>query len=76
MTIANPNAAVVLLTNARRIIANPDAWTQNASARTADGVMVDALDGAAVRFCAIGALVCANGNAGDVYCTETGHRGR
>jgi hypothetical protein len=47
----------LVLLNARTIVANPRLRLLGAEAVTADGWECDACDDAAVRFCAIGALI-------------------
>ena len=45
-----------VLARARALVANPDTWTQGATARDARGRRVEPEDDEAVRFCLIGAL--------------------
>ena len=54
MTV-NPNA-VDLLFAARNLIAKPESWTRGAAARKPDGAPVHPTHGAAVSYCASGAI--------------------
>ena len=57
--IDNTLSAAHLLTDARHIISDPDAWTQGTIARDAAGHPVAAQHKDAASWCATGALACA-----------------
>ena len=67
MNITAQNLAAAMLTDARRKLAEPDCWTQKASARDLSGVSVDVLDAGAVSFCVSGALLRAAAGAANGY---------
>ena len=67
MNITAQNLAAAMLTDARRTLAEPDCWTQKASARDLSGVSVDVLDAGAASFCVSGALLRAAAGAANGY---------
>jgi len=55
------NPTVLLLQQARALIAEPEHWTQNTIARDKDGYPLPANHSRAVAFCAMGALLQVDG---------------
>lgn len=66
--IDKPKTDAQLLREAKELIADPKRWAQGAFARDSGGAVVAALDPAAVRWCAIGALVAVDRSDGRNQC--------